>query len=335
MKRPIVALFLATVFGASSIPAEDSIFTLRAETSKNSKSAERNPVQLRLASLGEETPPEADDTLSTLLRRQNAKIHQLEGELHRLGTRVGNQPVAEVVDDEPLIDNSTYNGLYYVHEFLLFEPFHSQGTQGQARFGTGTDLSNRLNLGWVGENGLGVRARYWEFDNRAVSFINTTQRIHLIETDAEVTDRFNLGQWILTGAFGYRQISYRDDFFNAGGANVVHNQFNGQGFVTGLDLVRPIWGGWSVYGNAKFSALFGRGANSFLGPGYLVSHQVRTISEMGAGLQYNYLLDNKVNVFARAGFEAQYWTDFGTNFNNPNTANISFAGITTSVGISF
>lgn len=236
-------------------------------------------------------------------------------------------------------------------EALIVQPFNQLGTTGVGSFNP--ELTPRVTLGWVGDCGFGIRARYWVFDHSApFDFLGAagSNRIQTHVVDLEGTDRICLGKWIVTGSSGLRYVNFVNQIANPAIpgplpilASITRDKFEGLGITSSIDIVRPFACNWSFYGNARYSILMGDVENSVAFLGIVVvndtNRAIRGIAELGTGVQYNRCLGNGMNFVARAGFEAQYWQGFGAPtppfFNNNNVSDMGFAGITTGAGISY
>ncbi len=92
-------------------------------------------------------------------------------------------------------------------------------------------------------------------------------------------------------------------------------EFSGLGLLIGVDGTRSICNGFSIYGTAKTSILFGntdyRDSTTYnYQPGNSDSYSEDTlafVSELGLGAQYDFAISN-VAATIRLGAEAQYWS---------------------------
>ncbi len=223
-------------------------------------------------------------------------------------------------------------GWFVFGEALIVKPFNQFGGLGQGGFQL--NPTPRVSLGWVGDSGFGVRARYWVFNDTAPYIAGTTNQLQTHVLDVEATDRICLGKWIATGSAGLRYVNYVNRVNVPAGAApgfAIRNTFEGLGVVGGLDLVRPFACNWSFYGNARYSILMGQAQVGV--PAAALNNSIRDIAELGVGLQYNRSLYNGMNLIARGGFEAQYWGGFG-GVAFP-LADTGFAGLTFGAGVSY
>jgi hypothetical protein len=236
-------------------------------------------------------------------------------------------------------------GWFGYGEALIVRPFSTFGNASQGNFNL--TATPRVTLGWVGASGFGVRARYWTFDDFAdtnsLFFVGNVFRnqIQTHVADIEATDRLLLGKWILTGSLGLRYVSFLDRFTDPTGAVVApggvvfRDKTESVGIVGGFNFVRPFSYRWSFYGNTRYSVLTGK-SNYSVTPSSLTLHSTtQSIAELGAGLQYNRVLWNGMNLMARGGYEAQYWNGFGDIGIITLGQTTSFAGLTFGAGLNY
>ena len=221
------------------------------------------------------------------------------------------------------------------------------------------ETTPRLWVGYQGSNGLGVRARYWEFDHTVagtgeIAGVGVFGAFHGIDTyvmDAEVTDTTELGcNWDATVFGGLRYVDYvenRGIFIPANGLVVFGNQFNSDsiGPTAGLELRCCVRENVALFGITRGSILMGT-ENEFgvitpgpVDPGFALidseSNNVFNIVEVQLGVEATRPLADGGYAFARAALEAQHWGNFGDTpfgFGNGGRA-VGFAGGTIAVGI--
>lgn len=131
---------------------------------------------------------------------------------------------------------------------------------------------------------------------------------------------------MLSPVLGLRWASFEENFREhvadgMGGIHQHHEQakFEGLGPVAGLDATRTLGNGFSLYGTAQASVIFGNNdysRNEVMISGGMgsdavhVSHsdqKVVTLSELGLGVQYDFSIYN-IMANLRAGLEGQLWT---------------------------
>lgn len=100
--------------------------------------------------------------------------------------------------------------------------------------------------------------------------------------------------------------------------NHNNSDFSGLGIVVGIDATRSLANGFSLYGTAKQSVVFGSRDfsysytnNGLPNPSYSDSaDEVLFISELGLGVQYDFSFSN-VSSNVRLGVEGQWWAGAG------------------------
>ncbi len=152
--------------------------------------------------------------------------------------------------------------------------------------------------------------------------------------DIEATKRLKASSFLLTGSLGARYGSIRNtdssyavglssdlDLYTA--SSRVQTGFHGAGLTYSLAAILPTRGPWSLYANSRLSNLFGTNhasANTSIigaGPSGFAPAASGSrsavddhlfIAESQAGIMWNKCLaKNTGKMFARAGFEYQYW----------------------------
>lgn len=152
--------------------------------------------------------------------------------------------------------------------------------------------------------------------------------------DLEATKRLNSKSFLLTGSLGarYGLIRNTDSTYAVGlssdldlytASTRVETGFHGAGLTYSLSAIRPTRGPWSLYTNGRLSNLFGTNqasANTSIigaGPGGFAPAASGSrsavddhlfVAETQAGIMWNKCLaKNTGKLFAKAGFEYQYW----------------------------
>jgi hypothetical protein len=195
----------------------------------------------------------------------------------------------------------------------------------------------RFWLGYTNADGLGVRARYFDFDHDAIGstaagtgiFRQTVESgLKVSALDLEVTQSARLGLTWLNAGGGLR---YAETSLSA---SVVDNfgfthdstaSFHGIGPTVFLEATRPIGNGnFALFATARGSLLFGdarqRVTETFPIPSgnfseSLVASQVVTVGELQLGGQWQ-RSTRYGTFFARSAFEAQAWSGAG-NLTQP------------------
>jgi hypothetical protein len=186
-----------------------------------------------------------------------------------------------------------------------------------------------------------------------LNLINVQESFRAYTLDIEATKRLQVGQTQYWGTFGARHASLTNATSSVSLGESVNSdtyvlsalsqtQFNGTGLTYSLMGIRPISNKCiSLYGGGRLSNVFGHntalaqtsavlsspagGSNSTNGA-IDRSNDALFISELQTGLLYSRCLKQYGGrMFARGGFEYQYW-----NTADRNASSTSFAGVTSS-----
>ncbi len=186
----------------------------------------------------------------------------------------------------------------------------------------------RFWLGYQFEGGLGMRARYFEYDKQASTpGSNFYDGFHMVNFDLEVTDTFDLGKWSGLISGGVRFTEYREEY-NAAGTDFEELAGSNIGLVLGIEGYRPITDNVYLFGLTRGSVSIAdkrvNDAGTILGNDYSFF-----IWELQLGAEYRYHLCGTSYLFARAAAEAQVWSGIGDN----DTEDITLFGGLFSVGL--
>ena len=141
--------------------------------------------------------------------------------------------------------------------------------------------------------------------------------------DFEVTDRFQLGHWdgLLSG--GLRYADYQEfGFFDA------EQMDDSVGLVLGVELYRPVIGGLSIYGHARYSFQF---AETGLDNGFPMEDTLFSIGETQLGVEWSRCGPAGGNWFVRGAVETQYWS--GGTIGDGDSEDLGLIGGVFAVGI--
>ena len=143
-------------------------------------------------------------------------------------------------------------GLFGSIEITFLQPAIS-GAQSVFGSGTGRLLDTsyqsgiRYALGYVSDSGLGVRGRYWSFDNSSAytpPFAPAVFGIHVQAADTEVTMSQRMRHWDLevSGGLRYGKLEYTNPPLTLYGPGIV--KFEGVGPTASLNGRRFTWKQW-------------------------------------------------------------------------------------------
>src|SRR6185295_15425310 len=111
------------------------------------------------------------------------------------------------------------------------------------------EITPRITAGWVRDDGLGVRGRYWQFDQVAAAVgpdeVGTDVAVDTYTIDVEVFDTFCLNcDWDLEVAAGLRYVDFLEEMHdlppNGEGDESRFNSFTGWGGLASVELRRRI-----------------------------------------------------------------------------------------------
>ena len=258
-------------------------------------------------------------------------------------------------------------GAYVLYENVIVKPYFSQNTAfkiidspAQA-FDENTDsvdfdwdleYSPRIELGYIGSNGMGWRARYWHFDHDtslnasgalgdvvvdivddpdieidvdADGTLETQHSLELYTVDLEALMRRESCEGAVTGSVGlrYARVEHGYDAADFDAAGVLddvirsRNSFEGIGPTIAGEVRRRIGSGnLSGFINARGSLLYGDSDWSARenDEDRVISDRddLVTVAETQIGVDYRRPSSNGREFFGRVALEAQYWHNAGT-----------------------
>jgi hypothetical protein len=307
--RISILLGLAVAFATSSTAAAQS-------SSNDSSPAASCPAFLT------SMPTEAEPSLfeSSLVQKNEEleqRISRLEAELNQ-SRQVGVDPSVSIEQRLRQQEAGT-GGLFGSIEITFLQPAIS-GVQSVFGSGTGRLLDTnyqtgiRYVLGYVSDSGLGVRGRYWSFDNNsdyAPPFAPAVFGIHVQAADTEVTMAQRMRHWDLevSGGLRYGKLEYTNPPLTLYGPGTV--KFEGVGPTASLNGRRCLGNsGLSLFGNVRGSLMIGdihTGSVLLNIPAGSIEDEVMTVFENQLGVAWNYCLPNHMLLEVRTAWETQYW----------------------------
>ncbi len=282
-----------------------------------------------------------------------------------LDTGVVKAPPANPIDFDLLScesfceDRCKQSGVFGEVELLLLQYHRADGI----RIGTGAGESGewdyktspRITLGYVSGSGLGLRGRYWEFDQ--FQPIGTVAGeglgVDTFNVDFEVFETFDLScNWKVELSGGLRYNEFTENMINSGGVEDRRISVDGWGLMAGVEAQRKLRLG-SLYGRARgvvmltdkhlYNELSGGGATQNLA----LNDVTAGMLELSIGYELDHRLANGSVVFGRIGAECQYWSDYSNSFtvSNPisvddesfwaGPAGVGFGGLVLSMGMRY
>lgn len=293
--------------------------TVEAQTSRDDSSHVASSPAF-LTSMSTEAEP---SLFESAIARKN---EELEQRIQRLEAEL-NQPRQFTVDPGESMERrlrqqeAGSGGLFGSIEVTFLQPSLS-GAQSVFGSGTGRLLDTeyqagvRYVLGYVSDSGLGVRGRYWSFDNSAdyaPPFAPAVFGIQVRAADAEVTvaQRLRHFDLELSGGVRYGQLEYTNAPLTLYGPGTV--KFEGVGPTASLDARRTLGNsGFSLFGNVRGSVMIGdiHTASLLLNiPAGSIEDEIMTVFENQLGVAWNHNLTNQMVLEVRTAWETQYWAN--------------------------
>lgn len=172
----------------------------------------------------------------------------------------------------------------------------------------------RYQIGWVNDEGLGIRGRYWSYVNSfdfSPPFADGQLGIDVQAADLEATVTQRVGRWdaLLAAGARYGKLGYVTK--TPGLFGVGSSAFEGVGPTVALEGRRRLGASaWSLYGNVRGSALFGTISNksmfTFM-PRSNIAGEVMGVAENQLGVAWDRVTESGLIFEARACWETQYW----------------------------
>jgi hypothetical protein len=267
-------------------------------------------------------PTEAEPSLfESAITQKNEELEQriqrLEAELNRSHQSVVDPSVS--LEQRLRQQEAGTGGLFGSIEITFLQPAIS-GAQSVFGSGTGRLLDTsyqsgiRYALGYVSDSGLGVRGRYWSFDNSSAytpPFAPAVFGIHVQAADTEVTMSQRMRHWDLevSGGLRYGKLEYTNPPLTLYGPGIV--KFEGVGPTASLNARRSLGNsGFALFGNVRGSLMIGdiETASLLLNiPAGSIEDEVMTVFENQLGVAWNYHLPNHMLLEVRTAWETQYW----------------------------
>ncbi len=251
------------------------------------------------------------------------RVMRLEAELNELRSR---PPQDSYGNLERRLQNQDVGtgGLFGTIEVTFLRP-HLSGAQPflAAAGGANRFIDNnyqtgvRYQLGYKADSGLGVRGRYFSYDN-SFSYVAPLAPgnfgIEMSVADFEVTldQRLRHFDLDLSAGIRYGKQSYSNGtatLFNIIGVGSL--TFEGVGPTASMGARRALGNsGLSLFGNVRGSVLVGdlrNGAVLWNMPAGTIQDEVMTVAENQMGLAYTRPLSNGMVLELRTAWESQYW----------------------------
>lgn len=309
--RVPVLLALAVALATTSSAVAQSI-------DEDSASSSGKPVFLTSAST-ESEPSLFESSLIQKNEELEERISRLEAELSQSRHMTVDPNVS--IEQRLQRQEAGTGGLFGSIEVTFLQPSLS-GAQSVFGSGTGRLLETeyqtgvRYVFGYVSDSGLGIRGRYWSFDNAtsySPPYAPAMFGIQLQTADTEITlyQRMRHVDLEFSGGLRYGQLEYSNPPLTLYGPGIV--RFEGVGPTASLNAERKLGNsGFSLFGNVRGSVLIGdiRTASLLLNiPTGSIEDEVMTIFENQLGVAWNYDLTKQLELEVRAAWETQYWAN--------------------------
>ena len=227
-----------------------------------------------------------------------ARLAELESRLAATNVATGGGPSCGAVSDcgDGCGDCCDRSGLIIGTDVLFLKPYHSEGDL------TGFDYEEafRFWVGWQAAGGMGARLRYFDYEDDG----DLGATLDIAAFDAEIYDAVQLGcNWDLNIGAGIRYLDFQMDDDTLLGVDEI----TGVGPVVSAELVRHFRDRAAAYVIVRESIIVGDGYEN----GVDISDTTCSVSEIQLGLQAHRDWRNGGLLFARVGWEAQYYHDVG------------------------
>ena len=185
-------------------------------------------------------------------------------------------------------------------EAVILRPYQSEGEAP----GFDAEAAPRVTAGLVGEDGLGIRFRWFDwsaFNPNNVDVVERIERLSMETIDVELTQSFSHGNLSGVASAGYRYADYREfGFFDA------DNMRNSNGLVVGLELAHLVTDDILLFGKGRYSLQYAsRGTET----GTPRSNLFFTTAEIQLGAEATlWRFEGGGRVFVRGAAEAQAWS---------------------------
>ena len=261
-----------------------------------------------------------------------------------------------------LENNSTYGsvpgygpdcrstGLSVEVEATLFRYYRADGVRTNSTLGSemtfGLQAAPRVTVGYTAANGMGIRARWWEFSQ--VETGNAQDPADFIDVDTYTVDVEVFQDMILNDIIdmeisgGVRYNDFREALHDvSSGANRLHlNEFDGIGLLGALEFRAHLYRHGSVFGRGRIAGVVGdRVAVDDITDLVLQNDTIQGMYELALGYQYSRTLSSGAVLFAEVAGELQHWQNFSSGFEDTNSsddfggpADVGFAGIVFAAG---
>ena len=215
----------------------------------------------------------------------------------------------------------------------------------------------RLTFGWIGDDGLGVRARWFEYTHDQLANEGAPSRLNVdtYSFDLEVFEKVSLNEcWSFELSGGLRYNEFDETMRD--GDEFRRNSFSGAGGVVGLQANR-VAGNGQLYGRFRNAILMDDRyvQNTDFGAvpvqqDMILPEAVVGMTEISTGYEWTRNLSSGALLTLRAGYEWQMWHNYSSAFAGPispiagavsgeaifgGSSDVGFNGLTFSAGVEY
>jgi hypothetical protein len=240
-------------------------------------------------------------------------------------------------------------GFWGMAELMWFKYHRADGVR------TGTDeagddaefdleITPRITVGYVGQDGLGFRIRYWDFEHDALDNDNGFVNVDTYTWDFEVFDTFCLNRnWDLEIAAGIRYNEFEETLFDDE-PDLRVNRFEGFGIIVGAELRRLVGANGALFARARGTILMDN--KNIINVGATTNQTVELVdvvvgtTELAFGYDLIAPQCDGSYYFLRLQAEWQTWYNYSSAFEDTEDnqdfggpADVGFAGLGVALGL--
>ena len=236
---------------------------------------------------------------------QRQAMDDFEARLTSVESGQKDQPLSKSYFND---DCDGHQGAYVGAEMVIAKPYFEDEVDVNRSDEVGYDfsLTPRVWMGYRNDQGTGIRARYWVFDQSTVaphSMIPATASLNVRSVDLELTKVAHIGS-IAAEFLGGLRYGKVEHLWNSEGVD-----FEGVGPQLGVDLSIPTQTNISLYGGTRAAVLFGSTKNADtdeIGMSSPGEDDLVPVFELRLGTEYTRCLGSGWFTL-RSGVEAQFW----------------------------
>ena len=193
------------------------------------------------------------------------------------------------------------------------------------------DITPRISLARIGPNGIGIRARYWEYSHDKISANGQQVIADTYLADIELFERIDLS--CCTALDWSAGIRFHDFDFDREGSDDHFTLDKAWGGIVGVQLNRCLGHG-ALYGRARWGIVVGE--QGFIhSQGVVDNHMSRSQTSLGLGYAVSHDLPSGAIIAGFTGYEWRYWDNYvGSNQGGDDVlTGIGFDGFHLGIGL--